>query len=224
MKPAICPEYANLSPSEMLLKHLRNEHAASQQSGCSELIIVEGKSAADAVDQVRDRQFQSIYRLQGKIPNPDNYSRERLQQHAQLGPLLQLLGEQTVAGESLDSLAPQAPESISQIDFVILLQDPDIDGVHNISLLLRWFQRYLLLWIHTRRLRVCQLPLAIVSGDDRRTQYVYDKHRLQDALTDPTMRADYYKGVASINKEQRARLLAYPLNERSRPVVSSVSN
>jgi len=62
--------------------------ATATEAEPTELVIVEGKSAADAFDQVRNRKRQSLYVLQGKIPNPARQSRERLEQHTQLGPLL----------------------------------------------------------------------------------------------------------------------------------------
>lgn len=222
-------DYTYLKPSEALQLSLHSKalHASDktlQDGGVSELIIVEGKSAADAVEQVRDKRFQSIYQLQGKIPNPDKHSQTRLLQHAQLGPLHELLTRTNTEAESDSGLARTQTRLVSGIDFIILLQDPDADGVHNISLLLRWFRQFLLPWIHRRRLLVYRVPLATLSSDNGTAQNIYHAHELSDKLTESNAHVNYVKGIASLSKKQCAELLDYPLHERSNPVVTEASS
>jgi len=185
-----------------------HEHATATEAESTELVIVEGKSAADAFDQVRNRKRQSLYVLQGKIPNPARQSRERLEQHAQLGPLLELLATDT-----------QPPAC----DYIILLQDADIDGQHNAWQLSQFFARYLPDWIEQQRLLHCAVPLARIVYNADKSDYVYTEAQLNKVITsmpeqfeadNDLPRINRFKGVASFNSDERATLFGYPLHSR----------
>jgi len=174
----------------------------------TELVIVEGKSAADAFEQVRNRKRQSLYVLQGKIPNPARHNRKRLQQHAQLGPLLELL--------AIDTKPPAC-------DYIILLQDADIDGQHNAWQLSQFFARYLPDWIDQQRLLHCAVPLARIVYNADKSDYVYNEKQLNKVITsmpeqfeanNNLPRINRFKGVASFNSDERATLFGYPLHSR----------
>jgi len=87
----------------------------------SELFVVEGLSAANALSSVRDRLSQAVLPMQGKIPNANRTSLDKLLQHEQVGNLMH-------------SLHPdgQVEAQLTQFRFerVILLSDPDADGLH----------------------------------------------------------------------------------------------
>ena len=182
--------------------------SSTPEHTASELVIVEGKSAADALEPVRDRKRQSVYVLQGKIPNPARHTRKRLQEHAQLGPLLELL--------ATDSKPPAC-------DYIILLQDADIDGLHNAWQLSQFFALYLSDWIERRCLLHCAVPLARIVYNVDKSDYVYNEAQLDKVVTsmpkqfeadNDLPRIDRFKGVASFNSDQRAKLFAYPLHKR----------
>jgi len=167
----------------------------------TELLIVEGKSAADALDQIRDRRMQGIYTLQGKIPNPAKLSQTRM--HGSL-PF------------ETDS------SKFTQYDSIILVPDPDVDGQHNRLLLLQWFAKFLPQVIHERRLRVFPTPFERCILENGQYQYktleeCSAQHSLAANSPDTGQQGTIrFKSLASINRDELASLLCYPLSSRSR--------
>jgi len=219
-----------------MLSHPAGINADGQQQ--SELLIVEGKSAADALDQVRNRQMQGIYYLQGKIPNPAKLSKARMQAHEQLGPLHALLEpdlNKSVSTTSVENVSvashctsaetsgtTQSHSSKSlQYDSIILVPDPDVDGQHNRLLLLQWFAKFLPQVIDQRRLRVFPTPFERCILENGQYQY-----KTLDAFPAGIVRSanapdsshsgvTRFKSLASISRDELARLLCYPLSPRS---------
>ena len=92
-----------LKPASDSLLKAANDRAADATT--TELLIVEGKSAANALDQVRDRRRQGIFMMQGKIPNPETARLTRLQQHEQCAALMDLLKDDTANTTGYDHIA-----------------------------------------------------------------------------------------------------------------------
>lgn len=100
----------------------------------SELLVVEGDSAADSVDALRHDQWQAVLPMQGKPMNTLKASRNKVAKSPPLGRLVQSIG----AGWDEHCDADE-----SRYDRIIILCDPDIDGVHTRSLLLLFFYRWM---------------------------------------------------------------------------------
>lgn len=193
--------------------------ATSDAAPLTELLIVEGKSAAQALDQVRDRRHQGIFMMQGKFPNPETARAEKLLQHDQCAALLELLKQ-----------APDAVAANSAVyDHVVIVPDADADGLHTAMLLIALFRNYLPVWAATGRLHLFRTPLARIDDNQRDLGDV--QQRYLDTAPDirhwlaargaaatgkitstPAPSLTHFKGLAAINTHELASLLPYPLH------------
>ena len=226
LRPAgiISPASAEKAVAEKMANGAPDDVTETRQQ--TELLIVEGKSAADALDQIRNRQMQGIYYLQGKIPNPAKLNAARMQAHEQLGPLHTLLEASACNEDRTDhrggKLNTDAIHYNSGYDSIILVPDPDVDGQHNRLLLLQWFAKFLPQLIHEQRLRVFPTPFERCILESGQYQYrTLDEYSAQrtkssDAIGSSNCQATRFKGLASINRDELASLLCYPLSPRSR--------
>lgn len=202
-----------------------------------ELLIAEGKSAAQALDQVRDRRCQGIFMMQGKIPNPETTRLEKLQQHEQCAALLQLL-QHAPSTPGAAGTAGEKPLNASGYDHVVIVPDADADGLHSAILLIALFRKHLPAWPASGRLHLFRTPLARIDHshshdnediDDTPTQRYLDtapdiRHWLEARPATPVeakidSRAPsltHFKGLAAINTDELAGLIPYPLHSNQR--------
>lgn len=184
--------------------------AQSKDKSKLELFLVEGDSAGGSAKQARNRHFQAILPLRGKVLNTERASEEQALRNEELNTIIHAIGADFGSGFELDKM---------NYDKIIIMTDADTDGAHIQVLLMTFFLRFMRPLVEANKLYIALPPLYKLSrkrGKKEEAIYIWEDEELNQFEDLTKYRIQRFKGLGEMNPDQ---LWETTMNPESRSLI-----